>query len=38
MHILSIHNRYKIRGGEEEVFEAEAQLLREHGQDRKSVV
>lgn len=33
MRILSIHNRYKIRGGEEEVFEAEAQLLREHGHD-----
>ena len=33
MRILSIHNRYKIRGGEEEVFEAEAQLLREHGHE-----
>lgn len=31
MRILSIHSRYKIRGGEEEVFEAEIDLLRQKG-------
>lgn len=31
MRVLSIHNRYKIRGGEDECFEAEAKLLREYG-------
>jgi glycosyltransferase involved in cell wall biosynthesis len=31
MRILSIHNRYQIRGGEDESREAEEQLLRDHG-------
>lgn len=31
MQILCIHNRYQIRGGEEECYEAEINLLREHG-------
>lgn len=31
MKILSIHNLYQIRGGEDECQEAEAQLLRRHG-------
>jgi glycosyltransferase involved in cell wall biosynthesis len=31
MQILSVHNRYQIRGGEEECYEAEATLLREMG-------
>lgn len=29
--ILLAHNRYLIRGGEQQVFEAEADLLRDHG-------
>jgi glycosyltransferase involved in cell wall biosynthesis len=31
MRILSIHNRYQIRGGEDESREAEEQLLRDYG-------
>lgn len=31
MRILMVHNRYQIRGGEEECFEADVQLLRQHG-------
>jgi glycosyltransferase involved in cell wall biosynthesis len=31
MHVLSIHNRYQIRGGEDESSALEAELLREHG-------
>lgn len=31
MRILCVHSRYKIRGGEEEVFEAEINLLRQKG-------
>jgi glycosyltransferase involved in cell wall biosynthesis len=31
MHILSVHNRYLIRGGEDEVFESEVRLLTENG-------
>lgn len=31
MHILSVHNRYQIRGGEDESREAEERLLREMG-------
>ena len=31
MRILAIHNRYQIRGGEDEVYEAEVSLLREMG-------
>src|ERR1035437_5163922 len=33
MRILSIHNRYQIRGGEDEVREAEDQLLQTRGHD-----
>ena len=29
--IVAVHNRYQQRGGEDEVFEAEAQLLSDHG-------
>ncbi|MBF2016555.1 MAG: glycosyltransferase family 4 protein [Rivularia sp. T60_A2020_040] len=32
MRILIIHNRYQIRGGEDECYEAEVSLLREMGQ------
>lgn len=31
MHILSIHNRYQVRGGEDEVHQAEVELLRQMG-------
>lgn len=31
MHILSVHNRYQIRGGEDESRESEERMLREHG-------
>ena len=31
LRILLVHNRYLIRGGERQVFEAELQLLRDHG-------
>jgi glycosyltransferase involved in cell wall biosynthesis len=31
MKILTIHNRYQLRGGEDEVFEREVQLLRSKG-------
>ncbi|VEP12695.1 putative glycosyl transferase [Hyella patelloides LEGE 07179] len=31
MHILSIHNRYLMRGGEEESYELEAAILQENG-------
>jgi glycosyltransferase involved in cell wall biosynthesis len=31
MRILNIHNRYQIRGGEDECFEAEVNLLRQMG-------
>lgn len=31
MRILSVHNRYQIRGGEDECHEAEVQLLKERG-------
>ncbi len=31
MRILSVHNQYQIRGGEDESREAEQQLLRDHG-------
>lgn len=33
MRILTVHNYYKIRGGEDECFEAEIKLLREMGED-----
>lgn len=33
MRILSVHNRYQIRGGEDECHEAEVALLREMGHD-----
>ncbi|MEO0769327.1 MAG: glycosyltransferase family 4 protein [Cyanobacteria bacterium J06649_4] len=33
MRILGMHNRYQIRGGEEECYEAEVALLRQHGHD-----
>ena len=31
MRVVSVFNRYAIRGGEEEVFEAEAEMLTRHG-------
>lgn len=33
MRILGIHNRYQIRGGEEECYEAEVALIRQHGHE-----
>jgi glycosyltransferase involved in cell wall biosynthesis len=31
MQVLSVHNRYQIRGGEDEVCDAERRLLQQHG-------
>ena len=31
MNIVSVHNRYLLRGGEDEVFESEASLMTQHG-------
>ncbi|HVI08024.1 MAG TPA: glycosyltransferase family 4 protein [Candidatus Binatia bacterium] len=31
--VISVHNHYLIAGGEDQVFESEARLLREHGHD-----
>jgi glycosyltransferase involved in cell wall biosynthesis len=31
MQIVSVHNRYQIRGGEDEVCDAERRLLKQHG-------
>jgi glycosyltransferase involved in cell wall biosynthesis len=31
MNVITVHNRYLLRGGEDEVFESEARLLRERG-------
>jgi len=31
LNIVSVHNRYLVAGGEYQVFESEARLLREHG-------
>lgn len=31
--IITVHNRYLMPGGEDQVFESEARLLREHGHD-----
>ncbi|RMH71921.1 MAG: glycosyltransferase family 1 protein, partial [Cyanobacteria bacterium J007] len=36
MHILTIHNNYQIRGGEEVSREAEERLLRERGHQVES--
>jgi glycosyltransferase involved in cell wall biosynthesis len=33
MKILTVHNRYQLRGGEDEVHDAEEQLLRSRGQE-----
>jgi glycosyltransferase involved in cell wall biosynthesis len=33
MRILSVHNRYQIRGGEDECYEAEVNLLRQMGDE-----
>ena len=33
MKILVLHNRYQIRGGEDQVVEAEVELLRSHGHE-----
>jgi glycosyltransferase involved in cell wall biosynthesis len=37
MKIVAVHNRYQQRGGEDEVCEAEARLLAEHGCTVKSI-
>ena len=31
LNVITVHNRYLMRGGEDEVFESEARLLRDHG-------
>ncbi len=31
LHIVVVHNRYLMAGGEDQVFESEVQLLRDHG-------
>jgi glycosyltransferase involved in cell wall biosynthesis len=31
LNVVTVHNRYLMRGGEDEVFESEARLLREYG-------
>jgi len=38
MRVLVIHTRYKVPGGEEEVFSAEVALLREKGHEVESLV
>ncbi|XHX79230.1 MAG: glycosyltransferase family 4 protein [Stenomitos frigidus ULC029] len=38
MHILAIHNRYQIRGGEDECYEAEIALLKDWGHRVNSYV
>lgn len=38
MHILAIHNRYQIRGGEDECYEAETTLLKDWGHRVNSYV
>lgn len=37
MRILVLHNRYNLRGGEDAVFEAECSLLREGGEDVRTL-
>jgi glycosyltransferase involved in cell wall biosynthesis len=36
--VVMVHNRYQQSGGEDSVFEAEAQLLEEHGHEVRRVV
>lgn len=31
LNVITVHNRYQMRGGEDEVFESESRLLREYG-------
>jgi glycosyltransferase involved in cell wall biosynthesis len=31
LNVITVHNRYLMRGGEDEVFESEARLLQDHG-------
>lgn len=38
MKILTIHNRYQLRGGEDEVHDAEEQLLRSRGHEIRPVI
>ncbi|MFD2245461.1 glycosyltransferase family 4 protein [Pontibacter ruber] len=38
MRILFIHNKYKERGGEDSVFEAETELLQAHGHEVRSLI
>lgn len=38
MKILAVHNYYKIRGGEDQSFEDEVELLRAHGHEVQSYV
>src|SRR5689334_18802122 len=38
MRILTIHNRYQHRGGEDEVHDAEEQLLRSRGHDIRPLI
>ncbi|MCC9135059.1 glycosyltransferase family 4 protein [Pontibacter silvestris] len=38
MRILVIHNKYKIRGGEDSCFETETGLLREHGHKVRTLI
>ncbi len=38
MRILTIHNRYQLRGGEDEVHDAEAQLLQSRGHDVRPLI
>jgi len=38
MRILSIHNKYKIKGGEDVVFKAECELLEDHGHEVRAVL
>ena len=38
MKIISVHNRYLLRGGEDEVFESEASLMTQYGWEVTPVI
>src|SRR2546422_599353 len=37
LNVITVHNRYLMRGGEDEVFESEGRLLREYGWQVKMI-
>ena len=38
MRVIIIHNRYRYQGGEDAVFQAEAELLSQHGNEVQQLV